>query len=371
MQFTVDSSTLLHGLQKVARVSPTRSTMPILNHILFTVKGNVLSMRSTDIEITYTLNLNVLGEDEGAVALPVRLLQEITSELPDTELTFAWSDDSRVTLSTTAGTYKIVGRPALDFPDAPELGPAQSLEIKSKVLKRTVEKTVFAVSKDELKPALLGVLFELKNNEIRAVATDGHRLVKYTNRDFVSADFEANIIVPPKFLSLIQSFLDDGDTINLSVGEKYISVATETATIFSRLIDEQYPDYGSVIPSTNDKTVTLSSKDLVTTVRRVSIFSNRTTHQVALKLHPGYIEVFTEDPEASTSAKEQVLSDYDGEELTLGYNSIYLKDMLKNVETDRVVFRLGSEIGPGLILPEVQAEKEELVMLLMPIRLQG
>ncbi len=371
MQFTVESSTLLHGLQKVARVSPTRSTMPILNHILFTVSGNVLSMRSTDIEITYTLNLNVTGDEDGAVALPVRLLQEITNELPDTELTFAWSDDNRVTLSTSGGTYKIVGRPAMDFPEAPELGPINTLEIKSSVLKRTVEKTVFAVSKDELKPALLGVMFELKKDHIRAVATDGHRLVKYTNRDFTSPDFEANIIVPPKFLSLIQSFLDDGDSINLAVGEKYISVATENATIFSRLIDEQYPDYGSVIPSANDKTVTLSSQELVTTVRRVSIFSNRTTHQVALKLHPGYLEVFTEDPEASTSAREQVLAEYDGEELTLGYNSIYLKDMLKNVETDRVVFRLGSEIGPGLILPEVQADKEELVMLLMPIRLQG
>lgn len=371
MQFTVDSSTLLHGLQKVARVSPTRSTMPILNHILFTLQGNTLSLRSTDIEITYMLNLDVSGDEDGAVALPVRLLQEITTELPDTELTFAWSDDNRVTLSTSSGTYKIVGRPAMDFPEAPELGPVSSLEIKSHVLKRTVEKTVFAVSKDELKPALLGVLFELGKDQIRAVATDGHRLVKYTNRDFSSPDFEANIIVPPKFLSLIQSFLDDADTINLSVGEKYISVANETATIFSRLIEEQYPDYGSVIPGTNDKTVTLSSSELGTTVRRVSIFSNRTTHQVALKLHPGYMEVFTEDPEASTSAKEQVLAEYDGEELTLGYNSIYLKDMLKNVETDRVVFRLGTEIGPGLILPEIQADKEELVMLLMPIRLQS
>jgi len=371
MQFTVESSTLLHGLQKVARVSPTRSTMPILNHILFSVKGNTLSMRATDIEITYTLKLDVLGDEDGAVALPVRLLQEITNELPDTELTFTWSDDNRVTLTTTGGTYKIVGRPALDFPDAPELGPVNSLEIKSNVLRRTVDKTVFAVSKDELKPALLGVLFELKKDQLRAVATDGHRLVKYTTRDFSSPEFEGNIIVPPKFLSLIQSFLDDGESINLAVGEKYISLSTENATIFSRLIDEQYPDYSSVIPSNNEKTVTLNSKDLVTTVRRVSIFSNRTTHQVALKLHPGYLEVFTEDPEASTSAKEQVLADYDGEELTLGYNSIYLKDMLKNVETERVVFRLGSEIGPGLILPEIQSDKEELVMLLMPIRLQA
>jgi len=371
MQFTVESSTLLHGLQKVARVSPTRSTMPILNHILFSVRGDVLSMRATDIEITYTLNLNVKGEEDGHVALPVRLLQEITNELPDTELSFACDEDNRVTLSTAGGTYKIVGRPGMDFPEAPELGPANALQIKSNVLKRTIEKTVFAVSKDELKPALMGVLFELKSQELRAVATDGHRLVKYSNRDFSSPEFETNIIVPPKFLSLIQSFLDDGDNINLAVGEKFISVSTETATIFSRLIDEQYPDYGSVIPSTNDKLVTLSNKELGTTVRRVSIFSNRTTHQVALKLHPGYLEVFTEDPEASTSAKEQVLADYDGEELTLGYNSIYLKDMLKNVETERVVFRLGSEIGPGLILPEIQADKEELVMLLMPIRLQA
>ncbi|MCF6237816.1 MAG: DNA polymerase III subunit beta, partial [Candidatus Marinimicrobia bacterium] len=127
MQFTVESSTLLHGLQKVARVSPTRSTMPILNHILFTVKGNTLSMRATDIEITYTLNLDVRGDEDGAVALPVRLLQEITNELPDTELTFSWTEDNRITLSTSGGTYKIVGRPAMDVPEAPELGPSNNL----------------------------------------------------------------------------------------------------------------------------------------------------------------------------------------------------------------------------------------------------
>jgi DNA polymerase-3 subunit beta len=371
MRFTVESSTLLHGLQKVSRVAPTRSTMPILNHILFSLDGNTLSLRSTDIEITYTLNLDVRGDMDGAVALPVRLLQEITTELPEAELTFELGDDHRVTLSTSAGTYQIVGRPPTDFPEAPELGPANTLVIKTDVLRRTVDKTAFAVSKDELKPALMGVLFELKNNELLAVATDGHRLVKYINTDFESPDFETRLIIPPKFLSLVQSFLDDGETIDLSVGENHVSVSTESARIYSRLINEQYPDYESVIPSGNDKIATMSSHELVNTVRRVSIFSNRTTHQVAYRLKPGLLQVYTEDPESSTSAKEEVLVDYDGEEMTIGYNSIYLKDMLKNVETDRVVFQLGSDIGPGLILPEVQADKEELVMLLMPIRLQG
>jgi len=345
--------------------------MPILNHILFTLEGNKLSLRSTDIEITYTLDLDVRGETDGAVALPVRLLQEITTELPEAELTFELGEDNRVTLSTSAGTYQIVSRPAGDFPESPELGPSNTLAIKTDVLRRTVDKTAFAVSKDELKPALMGVHFELNKSELLAVATDGHRLVKYTNTDFESPDFEAKLIIPPKFLSLVQTFLDDGETINLSVGENHVSVATETARIYSRLINEQYPDYQSVIPSGNDKTATMSTKDLVTTVRRVSIFSNRTTHQVAYKLMPGLLQVHTEDPESATSAKEEILVDYDGEEMTIGYNSNYLKDMLKNVETDRVVFQLGSDIGPGLILPEVQADKEELVMLLMPIRLQG
>jgi len=371
MQFTVDSATLLHGLQKVSRVTPTRSTMPILNHILFSLQDNVLSLRSTDIEITYILDINVNGMADGSVAMPVRLLQDITGELQDMELKFELDEDNRVTLSTPGGTYQIVGRPAADFPEPPQIGPANSVSINTDVLRRTIEKTAFAVSKDELKPALMGVLLEIKQNELRSVATDGHRLVKYTNTDFASPDFEANLIIPPKFLTLVQSFLDDGDSINLSVGENHVSVATETARIFSRLIDEQYPDYQSVIPTGNDKVATIATRELVTTVRRVSIFSNRTTHQVAFKLKPGLAQVHTEDPESSTSAHEEILMDYDGEELTIGYNSNYLKDMLKNIETDRVVMQLGTDIGPGLILPEVQSKNEELVMLLMPIRLQG
>jgi DNA polymerase-3 subunit beta len=345
--------------------------MPILNHILFSLHDNRLSLRSTDIEITYTLDLEVHGQTDGSVALPVRLLQEITSELPDAEITLEAGEDNRLTLTTSAGVYQIVGRPAADFPELPELGPANTVLIKTDILRRTVEKTAFAVSRDELKPALMGVLFELRTTELRAVATDGHRLVKYTNTDFESPQFESKLIIPPKFLSLVQSFLDDGDTIDLSVGESHVSVATDTARIYSRLIDEQYPDYESVIPSGNDKIATVSASEVMTTVRRVSIFSNRTTHQVAFRLMPGLVQVHTEDPESATSAKEEVLIDYDGEEMTIGYNSNYLKDMLKNIETDRVVFKLGSDIGPGLILPEVQSKNEELVMLLMPIRLQG
>ncbi len=371
MQFTVDSATLLHGLQKVSRVTPARSTMPILNHILFSLQDNQLTLRSTDIEITYTMKIDVQGQADGALAVPVRMLQEITSELPDAEISLEAGDNNRLTLKTSAGVYQIVGRAAADFPELPEIGPAQTVSIKTGVLRRTVEKTAFAVSRDELKPALMGVLFELRSSELRAVATDGHRLVKYICADFSSPEFESKLIIPPKFLSLLQGFLDDGDSINLSVGESHVSVATDTASIYTRLIDEQYPDYESVIPSGNDKIATMSTSELVTTVRRVSIFSNRTTHQVAFRVTPGLVHVHTEDPESSTSAREEVLVDYDGEELTIGYNSHYLRDMLKNIETDRVVFQLGSEIGPGLILPEVQSKNEELVMLLMPIRLQG
>ena len=227
------------------------------------------------------------------------------------------------------------------------------------------------MGRDELKPALLGVLFEINPQDIRAVATDGHRLVRFTNRSFSNSNGTAKVIIPTKFLQLLQTLLADEKTVDFSVTSDHVKIETKGAEIYSRVIDEHYPDYTAVIPTGNNKTFTVNTGELTNTVRRISIFANRTTHQLAFKLHKGFLEVFTEDPENSTSAKEEVLIEYDDEEMTIGYNSLYVRDLLRNVETEKAVFKLSSPIGPGIILPEKQKDEEDLLMLLMPIRLNS
>lgn len=371
MQFVLEKSALQSGVQKIIKVSPTRSTMPILNHILFTIENGRLFLRTSDIEITYILEVDLLNGEDGSVAIPARLLQEITNELPETELKFSVDDDNRINLETTVGTYKIQGRPGDEFPDAPHLAEVTQFALPADLLERMIDKTLFAVGRDELKPALMGVLFEINKSDIRTVATDGHRLVRFTNKSFTNSAGTAKVIIPTKFLQLLQSLLADEDQIAFSVAHDHVKVETKGAQVYTRVIDEHYPDYSAVIPSGNNKTFTASTSDLVNTARRVSIFANRTTHQLAFKLHPGYLEVYTEDPENSTSAKEEVLVEYGGEEMTIGYNSLYVRDLLRNVETDKTVFKLSSPIGPGIILPEKQKENEDLLMLLMPIRLNS
>ncbi|MCF7797010.1 MAG: DNA polymerase III subunit beta [Lentisphaeria bacterium] len=371
MQFTLEKSALQTGVQKIIKVSPTRSTMPILNHILFTIENGRLYLRTSDIEITYVLEVDLLNGEDGSVAIPARLLQEITNELPETELKFSVDEKQRISLETTVGTYKIQGRPGDEFPETPELADASTFKLPADLLERMVDKTLFAVGRDELKPALMGVLFEINKADIRAVATDGHRLVRFTNKAFTNSGDPAKVIIPTKFLQLLQNLLPMEDQVEFSISNDHVKVETKGAKVYTRVIDEHYPDYTAVIPSGNDKTFVSNTSEMVNTARRVSIFSNRTTHQLAFKLHPGYLEVYTEDPENSTSAKEEVLVEYDGEEMTIGYNSLYVRDLLRNIETEKVVFKLSSAVGPGIILPEKQREKEDLLMLLMPIRLNA
>ncbi len=371
MQFSVEKSVLQAGVQKIIKVSPTRSTMPILNHILFSIENGHLFLRTSDIEITYVLEVDLLNGDDGSVAIPARMLQEITNELPEIELKFIVDDEHRISLETSVGTYKIQGRPGEEFPEAPQLSNVTRFTMPAKLMERLIDKTLFAVGRDELKPALLGVSFEINATDIRTVATDGHRLVRFINKGFSNSDGTAKVIIPTKFLQLLQTILPDLKEVDFSVANDHVKVETKGTEIYSRVIDEHYPDYQAVIPSGNDKTFTVNANDLMNTVRRISIFANRTTHQLALKLHPGLLEVYTEDPENSTSAKEEVLIEYTGEEITIGYNSLYMRDLLRNVETEKAVFKLSTAIGPGIILPEKQADKEDLLMLLMPIRINS
>ena len=369
MRFIVNSNLLSKSIQQVARVTPSRSTMPILNNILFVLNDNNLTLRTTDIEITYALNIEVTGEEDGSIAIPVRILQDITTELPDADITLE-SDGSKINISSTVGNYKINGHQASEFPGLPEIGDASTININADIFKRMIDKTINFVSKDELKPALLGVYFEFTPDFFRAVTTDGHKLIKFTNENVKTNGESLKIVIPPKFLGIVSSLLDKEDTIQLLLGTSHVQIVTENASIYSRLIGENYPDYNAVIPTENDKNIFINTNDLMTSVKRVSIFSNRTTHQIEFNVVPGLLTLSSEDPENNTSAKEEVLVDYDNAEIVIGYNSIYLRDILKIIETDKVHFKLTNAVGAGLVLPETQKDGEVIVLLLMPIRLQ-
>jgi len=369
MQFSVEKHDLLFHLQKVSKVSPTRSTMPILNSILFDVNDNQLSLRSSDIEITINTSITVQGKENGSVALPTRIINDIVNESEEGEITITADSEGISTLKSGKGLFKIMGRPGEEFPSLPKITNFNDVEIDNKTLRRMIQKTLIAVSRDELKPSLMGVLFQIKHNEIRTVSTDGHRLVCVIRQDFSNEEYEGEVIIPVKFLNLLLGYLDAEGTTLLSISENHVKVELDSTVIYSRIIDEHFPDYESVIPKDNDKIVVANVNNLLSTLRRVVIFSNKTTHQISLSLGKEKSKISTVNEESGTAANEEIDVEYTGDDLMVGYNAEYLKDILRNIDTENVQLKLKSSINACLILPEKQEENENLTMLLMPIRL--
>lgn len=369
MQFSVSKNLLLSHLNKVSKVAPLRSTMPILNSILFTLKENELTLRASDIEITLSTNFTVNGVEDGSIAIPSRIIHEIVSEVEEGDVSLLSSDDEKISITAGKGKYEIMGRPGDEFPALPNISTRNTIEVDSKVFLRMIQKTVMAVSRDELKPALTGVLLQVRKNELRSVATDGHRLVCFIRKDFSSPEYEREIIIPVKFLNLLPSYLTDEGKINLVISENHVMMETDSSLILSRIIDERFPDYESVIPSDNDKLITTDVNYLSAVLRRVSIFSNKTTHQISLSLTKELSKITTLDQESRSSADESLDIVFEGDDLTIGFNAEYLREIVKNVDTKQVLIKLKTPISASLVLPEVQEENEELIMLLMPIRL--
>ncbi|MDP6725972.1 MAG: DNA polymerase III subunit beta [Candidatus Marinimicrobia bacterium] len=370
MKLSTSKLELQSVLQKASKAIPTRSTLPVLSCVLFDVQEKGIILRTTDLEITITVNLAASIEQPGNVAIPLQTLVEITNELPeDARITIAANENNKIEMVTEVGSYDIMGKPADEFPALPEVDNRKEVGISGEALSTLISKTAFAVSRDELKPALTGVLFRFEKDKLTGVATDGHRLVRYVRNDYKAEDYTGDIIVPRKFLSLLSGALGGKNSIQMWMGDNHMTAAIGGDTYFTRIIDERFPDFESVIPQDNDKELLVNPSALLSAVRRVSIFSNKSTHQIALRMDREKIQITTEDPEKSSRAQEKIDGEFSGEELVIGYNASYLKDILSHLGDENAIIKLKTPISATLFYPGTQNEKSNLTMLLMPIRL--
>ena len=368
MKFSTSKQELQKALQKVFKATPTRSTLPILSCVLIETSQSKTTLRSTDLELTIQVELPVSVEIEGKVCLPIKTLLDITNELPDTRITIT-EKDLNITIETKFGKYNIMGKSYEEFPAIPLIKSEKNISLPGENLINIIKKTYFAISTDELKPALTGVLFRLKDKSITAVSTDGHRLVKYINKDSISDNINGDFIAPRKFLNFLQT-QNLKDEVNLILGDVYIAAKLKNDLIISRLIDERFPDYESVIPKDNNNELKVNKNSFLSAIKRVSIFSNRSTHQVAINLKEKHkCEVLTEDPEKSSKAKEVLDVSYKGEDLLIGYNAEYLKDVVSHITGDDVNIKLNTSISAALFSSNKEKSNSNILMLLMPIRL--
>jgi DNA polymerase-3 subunit beta len=370
MNFTVSKKDFFDALQKIIGVVPPKTTISILTCILFDLRNGKLSLTGTDLEISITTTLDVDGSEEGSVAIPAKILVEIVRELPDVPLNIFSDADNKVTIKTEKGEYKLASQPKEDYPQISVEEGEYAFQLDAALLGRMSEQTMFAVSTDELRPALTGINMELLPGEIRFVATDGHRLAKITvTNQTLTEDVRRNLIIPTKTLHLLLRNLQEAVQVGIQIGEDHIVFNLERAVVYSKLISGTYPNYERVLPKDNDKRLQINRELLIATLRRVSIFSSSLTHQVRLMVSSDEVTIRSEDLEYGAEAKEVIPAAFNGDWLQIGYNSTYLMDVLRHLEGEEVIFELKDATSAAILKPVERKEGEEIIMLLMPIRI--
>lgn len=372
MKFTASSADLLRALSTVNGAVPSKSTLPILECVLFEREEDTLRIAATDLEISIVQRLPVSFEQNGTdakqrIAVPARRLLDTLRALPDLSVTVATDAEFNIELTTDQGRYKMVGFDGGDYPALPSLDGAQAITAEGALVKHAIDKTGFAASKDALRPAMMGVLFQVRPENATIVATDGHRLVKLV-ADGITAEQPVDVIVPAGALALAGKAASEG-TCTIRIASGYVGFDFGDTQVIGRLIEEQYPNYEAVIPVENEKRLTVGRDAMLAAVRRVALYSSSMTHQIRLALGADALTVSAEDIERASEAKERVLCDYDAEPMEIGFNSQYLQEVLSNVDGEDVVFEFSSPNRAGVVSPADGAEGEELLMLIMPVML--
>lgn len=367
MRFNVSSSELVKALSAVSGAVPNKATLPILETILFKSEDGQIRLTATDLEISIIEYMDADIEEDGAVAIPARRLIETLRQLPDIPVAFEVDEKFNIKFRTDKGTYKLVGDDPDEFPEVPNLDEGTTLSTTKDIMLKAIDKTLFAVSNDDLRPAMMGVYFDIGPDESKFVATDGHRLVKYIKTD-LTLDEGINFIVPEKALSLVQKALHS-EECDMTVTEDHARFKSGNTIVITRLINEQYPNYESVIPRDNDKNLVISKEQMLATVKRVAIFSSSTTRQIRLQMNPDKLTIRAEDIDMSSEAKETIACDYSDEEMEIGFNAKYLADVLGNVDGDEVFFEFSTPNRAGIVKPSEEEEDEQMLMLVMPVML--
>jgi DNA polymerase-3 subunit beta len=317
------------------------------------------------------VHLDIEAKDSGKVCIPAKILLESLKNIPEQPLTFNIDKNFGVEITSDNGKYKVMGENPDNFPKEPAADDANSFTMSSSALVTAINKSIFAVSNDDLRPAMTGVYFELDTKGLSFVATDAHRLVKYTRND-VSCPQKDSFIVPKKPLQLLKGALpDNADELNVSYNSNHLFVKHGGTELVCRLIDARFPDYKVVIPLDNPYKMTVSRSAFQNALRRVSVFSNKSTNQVALSISGSELQLASQDVDFSFEGNERMACQYDGEDLQIAFNAKFLIEMLNGADTDEINMELSTPTKAGIIKPTENEDGEELLMLVMPLMLNN
>ncbi|MHB1685897.1 MAG: DNA polymerase III subunit beta [Ignavibacteriaceae bacterium] len=369
MEFKVNSKVLEKLLSKIIPAVPSRTPMPILENFLFEIKDGSLTVCATDLEISLRSSINVAADENVKMVIPAKLLYDIIRSLDDTQIHLETESNSKIKILTENGIYNIGYSSPEDFPAIPIVSGEIEIVINGSDLKKAIDQTSFAMSKEDMRPAMTGTLFEFSEDGLRFVTTDGHRLVKYIYKD-VKANKEEQYVVPERAISVLSKQLNENDT-KIFLSKTNISFHIGDLEFITRLIGEKYPAYNSVIPMENENILIVKTNDLLSSIKRMMLFSASNLKQVKFSINKNILEVSAEDTDHGSNAKEKILCEYNGEPMDIGFNTSYMNDILSHVGDDNSIFKLHSPTKACVIEPSKTKDNEDLMLLLMPVRLNS
>ncbi len=376
MKFVVSSTELLGHLQAISRVISSKNSLPILDNFLFNLSGNDLEITASDLESTLITRMKLENADgEGIIALPARILLDTLKEFSVQPLAFDINLDTlAVVISSENGKFNVVGQNGIDFPALPSIKKEKkfSFTINADIMLDGINKTLFATADDELRPVMGGIFVEASTDNITFVASDAHKLVRYQRAD-AKADNNASFILPKKPASLLKNILPrEEGSVSVEFDDKNAFFNLNDYKVVCRLVEGNYPNYNSVIPKNNPRKITIDRVEFYNTLKRVSVFSNQASNLVKLQLKGNQMVVSAQDIDFSISAYERIKCQYEGDEIEIGFKSIFLLEILANISSQDVMIELADPTRAGLFLPaESDNESEDLLMLLMPMMINA
>lgn len=370
MKFIVSSSALLKQLAAINGVVASNPIVPILENFLFQLEGSLLTVTASDLQTVMITEIEVESSDKGSIAVPAKLLLDTLRGLPEQPITFKIDAETFGTeIVSENGRYKLSGENPIDFPKVPAVNKTLSIEVAAEVLGKAIANTSFAASTDDLRPNMTGMFLQLGENNATFVATDGHRLVRYRRQDLRSSH-TSTMIIPRKALNLLKSSLPSDDTpVKADFSQSNAFFTFGNIKMICRLIDERFPDYENAIPVNNPNILTINRLELLGSLRRISIYANKTTHQIRLRISQDELVISAEDLDYSNEASERLVCEYSGDDLEIGFNAKFLIEMLNNLSSNQLQLRLSAPNRAGILVPNDQDENEDILMLVMPVML--
>ncbi|MCH5239548.1 MAG: DNA polymerase III subunit beta [Muribaculaceae bacterium] len=370
MRFNIDGKELQQQLSAVNKVINSKNALTILDNFLFELDGADLTITGSDQENTVKVKLEVMDSDgSGKIAIPAKTLLEITKEVNNQPVSFSLNEHTgEIDLQFLNGKFRFMGINADEFPRGDNFEEdAQSFSVPASVVIKGIENTVFAVSNENIRPIMTGIYWDIHEEDIVFVASDTHKLVRYVTRE-VAPRFTRGFIMPSKPANILKGILGKDDMVNIKIGDKGAKFTFGNFSLTCRFIKGNYPNYNRVIPTDNPYTLTVERQSLLNAMRRVAIFASKASNLVKMELQPGMLRLAAQDLDYGTSAEENVICDYQGNEMTIGFNSAFTVEILNNMSGDTILIKLSDPARPGIFEPLEQEPNTELTTIQMPMQ---